>query len=123
MKVYNAEVAHPDLRGTLSALYPIQLALGLLLTFTLGHFIENFTLYCLLLSIPSIVYFVLSLFIPESPFWLISKDKEEEAVKVLKWLRQNDDVQKEFEEIKAKKELEDSSPRNNRKKIIHFYVY
>ena len=56
VKVYNSEVAHPKLRGAISGLYPLFLALGLLLTFVFGYFLSDWKLIAGLLAIPTIIY-------------------------------------------------------------------
>ncbi|KAJ4912242.1 Monosaccharide-sensing protein 3 [Raphanus sativus] len=49
------------------------------------------------LSIPSVMYFVLAaFFLPESPRWLVSKGRMEEARKVLQRLRDREDVSGEL---------------------------
>ena len=52
-KVYNAEIAHPDLRGSLGAVLSSWYALGNFYTFVLGYFISSWRLIAWLLMINS----------------------------------------------------------------------
>lgn len=106
--VYAAEICHPTIRGRLTILSSLFTAIGMLFVYTLGYFISvvlkvnylkvfynlrkhysqtdwrlvglisgGFTLFSLLLLIP----------MPESPSWLVSKQKLSEAEKSLKIVR------------------------------------
>ncbi|EMP34642.1 Solute carrier family 2, facilitated glucose transporter member 6 [Chelonia mydas] len=52
-------------------------------------------------EVPVLTMIILLCFMPNSPRFLISKGKNDEAVRVLRWLRgQNTDFRREFEQIK-----------------------
>uniref|UniRef100_A0A146M049 Facilitated trehalose transporter Tret1-2 n=1 Tax=Lygus hesperus TaxID=30085 RepID=A0A146M049_LYGHE len=80
-----SEIAHKSVRGTLITFCFLQFNLGLVISNSYFHFILN--------SIDAIYLFVLALqlllltFIPESPFFLVSKSKITEAEESLFWCR------------------------------------
>lgn len=109
VKVYNAEISHPDLRGTTSAFYPTFLSGGLLYGFILGYLLPDVRLISVFLALPAVLYLVMSLFIPDSPYWLVQKDRLEEARHALQWLRGSScDISSEFGDIIAKKQLREA---------------
>ncbi|KAL1501268.1 hypothetical protein ABEB36_006623 [Hypothenemus hampei] len=87
--VYITEIARADVRGSLISLAPAFASLGMMLTFLKGWFfswrIVAWT--CLVYCVAPII--LIQFFIPESPPWLVSKDRIDEASKGLKWLHRN----------------------------------
>jgi facilitated trehalose transporter len=85
--MYIAEISIPVMRGLFSSLPQLSLAFGILLVYCIG-------------SVPEIGYFrtafvgaiigsilpCLSLIVPETPRYLISKGKRQKTMSVLKWL-------------------------------------
>lgn len=115
--MYNAEVAPPEVRGSLIALQQLAICFGIMISF----WIDYGTNYiggtgstqgnaawlvpiCLQLF-PALVLFGGILFMPFSPRWLVHHSREEEARKVLATLRglpqDHELVELEFLEIKA----------------------
>merc|ERR1719427_324553 len=54
-KVYNAEIAHPDMRGSLGTIIGNMYALGSLYTYILGYFIQSWRIIAWLQIIPCCV--------------------------------------------------------------------
>ncbi|CAL5874067.1 uncharacterized protein PFLUO_LOCUS8354 [Penicillium psychrofluorescens] len=83
------EVAYPTHRGKIVSLYMTQWVVGYLIAAwtTFGTFKMDsswsWRLPSLLQGVPSILQLVLSIFVPESPRWLVFKDRHEEATNVL----------------------------------------
>ncbi|ATZ54559.1 hypothetical protein BCIN_10g05530 [Botrytis cinerea B05.10] len=123
--MYNAEVAPPEVRGSLIALQQLAICAGIMISF----WIDYGTNYiggtgatqsdaawlvpiCLQLF-PAIVLFVGILFMPFSPRWLVHHGREEEARKVLAQLRNlpqdHELVEIEFLEIKVQSLFEKRS--------------
>mgnify|MGYP003623732090 CR=1 FL=1 len=108
--VYLAEMAPAKLRGTLSTLNQLMITLGILTAYIVNFgFADSFYNWRLMLgfaTIPAVILFIGTLFLPESPRWLLSKGREEEAKAILNNLRSKDDVDKELDDIKDKKSKE-----------------
>ncbi len=62
-------------------------------------------------SIPLVLSMVAMFFMPESPVYLISKGKEEEAKKSLHWLRGTENVGEEIEVLKQSQKAQESTGR------------
>ncbi len=90
--IYISEVAPPTFRGRLGMLQQLAIVTGILLSFISNYLIVNSSFlspgddywrYMLAAAvIPSGVFFFLLLLVPESPRWLISKDKIIDAKKI-----------------------------------------
>ncbi|KAK7102892.1 hypothetical protein V1264_021050 [Littorina saxatilis] len=103
--VYVAESAPPDIRGRLVTLNQLFITIGVLLSSVLaGAFSEmedtGWRYMLGLAGVPGAIQFIGFIYLPESPRWLVSKGRDEEALKVLKRIRGHDDVDEEFKEVK-----------------------
>ncbi len=84
---YISEISTPANRGRLTALYQFNIVFGILIAFLSNYFLqgvggENDWRWMLgVLAIPSVIYTVMVLSIPESPRWLITKKNDQEAAK------------------------------------------
>ena len=96
--VYISETAPPEIRGLLNTLPQFTGSGGMFLSYCMVFGMSlmqspSWRLMLGVLSIPSLVYFVLTLFfLPESPRWLVSKGRMLEAKQVLQRLRGREDV-------------------------------
>ena len=115
--MYNAEVAPPEVRGSLVALQQLAICFGIMISFWIdygtnyiggtgfGQKEAAWLLPICLQLVPAVVLFAGILFMPFSPRWLIHHDREDEARKVLANLRDlpedHELVELEFLEIKA----------------------
>lgn len=84
--VYITEVARPDLRGSLISTAPTLASAGMVIAYAKGAFL-SWRIVAFLSIIYTIVPVVLiQIFVPESPVWLVSKGRIEDAAKSLKFL-------------------------------------
>lgn len=83
---YVAEVTEANIRGILSGTGSLFIIIGVTIQFLLGTFLywRDVALYSMIF--PAISFFLL-FFVPESPYWLITKNRFEDAKKSLAWLR------------------------------------
>ncbi|EGI69874.1 PREDICTED: facilitated trehalose transporter Tret1-like [Acromyrmex echinatior] len=84
--VYVGEIAQPSIRGALGALFPLFFSLGIMFSYVAGAYCSYaiFNLACCAILVP----FVLGVpFMPESPMWLVQKNRKIQAIKVLTILR------------------------------------
>ncbi|KAJ8972276.1 hypothetical protein NQ317_005855 [Molorchus minor] len=96
--MYIAEIADKKVRGFLAGFIYIMMLVGILVIYAVAPFVDFY--------VPSIIGGILVLiqlitfpFMPDSPYYLISKNKEEKAKVQLKKLRACENVEKEFSEI------------------------
>ncbi|CDY33276.1 BnaA01g19430D [Brassica napus] len=100
--IYISETAPSEIRGLLNTFPQFCGSGGMFLSYCLvfGMSLQESPSWRLMLgvlSIPSILYFVLAaFFLPESPRWLVSKGRMEEARQVLQRLRDREDVSGEL---------------------------
>jgi sugar porter (SP) family MFS transporter len=91
--IYISEVAPPTFRGRLGMLQQLAIVTGILLSFISNYlivnahysFLSNDTFWRYMLAaavIPSVIFFILLMLVPESPRWLVSKNKIADAKKV-----------------------------------------
>ncbi|XP_011633666.1 facilitated trehalose transporter Tret1-2 homolog isoform X2 [Pogonomyrmex barbatus] len=84
--VYAGEIAQASIRGALGAFFPLLFSSGILFSYVAGAYCSYviFNAACCAILVP----FVLGvLFMPESPMWLVQKDRKAQAAKVLTILR------------------------------------
>ncbi|GAC94273.1 monosaccharide transporter [Pseudozyma hubeiensis SY62] len=121
--LYNAELAPPEIRGSLVALQQQAIVAGVMISYWftygtnyIGGIGETQSKAAWLIPVtvqilPALILAVGIFWLPESPRWLINQGAEQESLKVIAGLRrlpENDMlVQMEFLEVKAQKLFED----------------
>ena len=101
---YISEIAPAKDRGKLVAFYQFNIVLGILMAFLSNYLLndvgENSWRWMMgVQAIPSVIYLLLMISIPESPRWLLSKFKNDEARKVLHLMGQEADYENMKKEI------------------------
>ena len=81
-----SECSSTRIRGRLSSLTASSLALGILVTYIIGAFVEWYWLSWIISVFPLVLLVGMS-FMPETPVWLLANDQEDEARKALQRLR------------------------------------
>ncbi|XP_063241813.1 facilitated trehalose transporter Tret1-like [Bacillus rossius redtenbacheri] len=87
--LYVTETADDTVRGSLGTYVMLFFYVGVLFSSIVGGFTDYKTFSTICLTIP-LVFMFCFFWIPESPFYLIMKNKQEEARKALMWLRSGD---------------------------------
>lgn len=101
---YTGEIAQPSIRGTLGSYFQLMMVIGILFVYVVGSYVKVFVLNCICAVIP-LIFGAIFVFMPETPTYLISKGRKEEAAKSLRWLRGNQyDLSQELAELQAQHE-------------------
>ncbi|KAK0175161.1 hypothetical protein PV327_008936 [Microctonus hyperodae] len=91
--VYITEVARPELRGSLLSFGPTLASFGMVLAYLQGAYI-NWRLVAWLCIIYAVVpIFLIQFLVPESPVWLVSRGRIDEAKKSLEKLYKSEEKQ------------------------------
>ncbi|MEB0261571.1 MULTISPECIES: sugar porter family MFS transporter [unclassified Mucilaginibacter] len=106
--VYIAEIAPPKKRGWLVSFNQLLIVIGLSAAYFSNYFILN-AIHDPLINwrwmlgieaFPSLLYFIFLFFIPESPRWLIMKNKDEKAISILEDICGKEHAIIEYDHIK-----------------------
>ena len=112
---YIAEISTSESRGKLVSIQQLNIVLGFFAAFLSNYYLNSLyssgtsfltegTIWRWMLGIeffPAILYFLLLFFVPKSPRWLFSKNRNEEGKAVLTRLRGADAAEQESKEIIA----------------------
>ncbi len=117
--MYIAEISPPTLRGRMVSFNQLNIVLGISIAFFTNYLIlrlgESDIAWTKMLLIdehqwrwmlglellPAVLYFTLLFIVPESPRWLIMKEKENEALKIFKRVSSEQQALRDIEAAKA----------------------
>lgn len=118
--MYIAEFAPAESRGRMVAYYQLAITIGILLAYFSNALLVSFSLkdfsdgsfewffkeetwrpMFLVMAVPSLIFLLMLLKVPESPRWLIFKNKKEKARNILTSVRPPEEAAKELREIEA----------------------
>ncbi|XP_077293428.1 facilitated trehalose transporter Tret1-like [Arctopsyche grandis] len=100
-QVYISEITLPEVRGRLSSLSKILNQIGILISFSVGAYL-NWQKLALVVAIAPTLLFIAVIKLPETPSFLLLKGKDEEAAESLQWLRGPDtDTRQELATIRT----------------------
>lgn len=117
LPVYLGETLQPEVRGMLG-LFPTAFGNGgILVCFIAGSYVNWSSLAYIGIAI-AVPFFILMFLIPETPRWYVSKNKEKQAVKALKWLRGDGDIKEEYSNLKCVATESDDERTNNIKDLF-----
>uniref|UniRef100_A0A1B0DJJ1 Facilitated trehalose transporter Tret1 n=1 Tax=Phlebotomus papatasi TaxID=29031 RepID=A0A1B0DJJ1_PHLPP len=108
MSMYLGEISSNKIRGSIGTLLTVMAKFGVLYTYAIGPYISISMLAWMLLIWPAL--FILTfIWMPETPYFLLLKDRSKDAEKSLRWLRKTDDVTEELEKMnEAVKKAQDN---------------
>ncbi|XP_017049850.1 facilitated trehalose transporter Tret1-2 homolog [Drosophila ficusphila] len=107
--IYTTEIAELQYRGIMGCFFQLLIVHGILYAYVIGAFANAwwFNIAC---GILPVVYFLMFMWMPESPVYLAQKGKSERAEKSLKFLRGKDaDVSAEMKTLATDNPTEQSS--------------
>ena len=84
--VYVSELSPPQSRGRLIGLYQLALTVGIAISDLVGYWLAGRQAWRMMFgigAIPAVVFLLMILTLPESPRWLVSKNRTAEAKRVL----------------------------------------
>lgn len=88
--IYTGEIADKKIRGTLSSIQILSFSLGIFYMITIGAFLPYETVNKLGFLIPAI-FLITFVFMPETPYYLLIRGRDEEAMRTLMKLKNTDD--------------------------------
>ncbi|XP_058985056.1 facilitated trehalose transporter Tret1-2 homolog isoform X1 [Musca domestica] len=98
--MYTGEIAQKEIRGTLGSFFQLMITAGILFVYAIGAGLDVFWMSVVCGLLP-LVFGAIFVFMPESPTYLVSKNKNESAIKSIQWLRGKEyDYNMEIEELK-----------------------
>src|ERR687894_1308045 len=112
--LYLSEIAPTHIRGAISSLNQLNIVFGILFAFIVNALLASAGAWRWMLGlavIPSLVLLIGMYFLPETPRWLVSQDRDEDARDVLRRSRDEETVEKEIQDIKEVEEQEESGLR------------
>ena len=112
--LYLSEIAPTEIRGAISSLNQLNIVVGILLAFIVNALLANAEAWRWMLglaAIPSLVLLIGMYFLPETPRWLVSQDRDEDARDVLRRSRNEEDTEKEIRDIREVEEQEEGGLR------------
>ncbi|ASQ46013.1 sugar porter family MFS transporter [Legionella clemsonensis] len=100
--LYLAETAPVQLRGAIVAVYQLAITIGIVCAYSVNYLLIEHQAWRTMFASSALPAFILVLgifFLPESPRWLVSAGRDDEAAKALKRLRSNLSIEQELTEI------------------------
>lgn len=104
--MYVSEVSPPHLRGRMGTLYQLSIVTGILVSYCINYLLrntgpDNWRWMFITGVVPSIIFFVLLLFAPETPRFLFMAGRPQEALTILQRIAGPENAAAEMAEIKA----------------------
>ncbi|XP_037869679.1 facilitated trehalose transporter Tret1 isoform X4 [Bombyx mori] len=107
---YTSEIAQDSIRGTLGSYFQLMITVGILFAYAVGSYTSVF-LFNILCTLIPIVFGIVFFFMPESPKFLVVKNRNDEAREALIKLRgTNYDVDYELDSLKLSAEEAQNNP-------------
>lgn len=104
--MYVAEVSPPSLRGRLGTLYQMSIVTGILASYAINYLLRdvgpaNWRWMFVTGVVPSLLFFLLLLGVPETPRFLFMAGKEQQAIAILERIAGREEAEFEASEIRA----------------------
>jgi sugar porter (SP) family MFS transporter len=104
--LYIAEISPPRIRGLLVSANQLAIVIGILLSYSVNYALtgagpENWRWMFASAAVPSILFLLALLLVPESPRWLVQKGREFEAEHILSRIVGGDEARSEIRAIQS----------------------
>ena len=112
--MYISEIAPPSKRGSLVSMYQLFIVTGILISYLINYLLSgtgdnNWRWMFATGAIPSVIFFIMLFFIPESPRYLMKIGKKDIALKGLIEIAGEDEAKQQFLEIEKSLHVEKMS--------------
>lgn len=100
--LYLAEIAPQRIRGMLVSLNQLAITIGIVFSYLVNYYFSAQGRWPWMLGlgvVPAVILLVGTIFLPESPRWLVLKGWEHKARTILQRIRAGEDITEEFDEI------------------------
>ncbi|XP_055902643.1 facilitated trehalose transporter Tret1-like isoform X2 [Eupeodes corollae] len=111
--MYIGEIATDDTRGAVGSFMTLFMIGGILYTYIIGPYVSYLTLQYCCMAVP-VLFFVIFLFMPESPYYFAIKGQKDDLINSLKALRGKSSKDVEEERSKIQDEVDDSMSNKSR---------
>jgi sugar porter (SP) family MFS transporter len=112
--LYLSEIAPTQVRGAITSLNQLNIVFGILFAYIVNALLASAGAWRWMLGlavIPSLVLLIGMFFLPETPRWLVSQDRDEDARDVLRRSRDEETVEREIRDIREVEEQEEGGLR------------
>ena len=101
-QIYVSETCEPSIRSKMNSVMNLFSCLGYLFIFVIGGFF-HWKIVCFILAAPPLILVVLLYLIPETPYWVLMKQRDDEALEILKKFRnKSTDLKAEYSGMKER---------------------
>ncbi|KAL0125276.1 hypothetical protein PUN28_004422 [Cardiocondyla obscurior] len=104
---YISEIAETSTRGSLGAMFQLNITVGILLAFVLGA-VMNYTAFAIVCALIEVGFLASFMWMPESPIWLVNQKRKPEATVAMAVFR-GDSYDPSEELAEAQREAEAAS--------------
>lgn len=112
--LYIAEIAPQRIRGMLVSLNQLAITIGIVFSYLVNYYFSAHGRWPWMLGlgvVPAAILLLGTLFLPESPRWMVLKGWEHKARSILQRIRGSEDIHQEFEEIQQTVKMEKGTHR------------
>lgn len=108
--MYTSEIAETKIRGSLGTFFQLMVTVGILFSYAVGAGV-NVMILSIICGIIPLIFGAIFVFMPETPTYLVEKEKTEAAIKSFEWLRGKDyDHKTELTELQNQTEHMKQNP-------------
>ncbi|XP_046994528.1 facilitated trehalose transporter Tret1-like [Schistocerca americana] len=101
LSMFAAEISQANIRGALLMVQQPSITTGFMLDYCIGPFVSYTTLAAIGLAVP-LLFMVAFFWVPESPYYLLARGRDEDAERSLRRLRDdNSDISSELQRMKG----------------------